>query len=112
MSNTNENEIFETLPVDLLERPSGGVRINMNSLSASERYIISHESGGETTAKNPHSSAFGLGQLLIANRRHYLGANANTTDPGLQLKAFRGYVRDRYGTADRAAAFWRSHHWY
>jgi hypothetical protein len=112
MSNTNENEIFETLPADLLERPSGGVRINMNSLSASERYIISHESGGETTAKNPNSSAFGLGQLLIANRRHYLGANANTTDPGLQLKAFRGYVRDRYGTADRAAAFWRSHHWY
>ena len=37
----------------------------MNSLGASERYIIQHESGGETTAKNPHSTAFGLGQLTI-----------------------------------------------
>ncbi len=106
------NEKLETIPSDLLTRPAGGVRINMNQLSASERYIISHESGGETTAKNPTSTASGVGQLLIANPRHYLGANANTTDPGLQLKAFRGYVRDRYGNADRAAAFWRSHHWY
>ncbi len=106
------NEKLETIPDDLLTRPSGGVRIDMSQLSASERFIISHESGGSTTAKNPHSTAFGLGQLLIANRRHYLGANANTTDPALQLRAFRGYVRDRYGNADRAAAFWRSHHWY
>lgn len=103
---------LQNLTPDQLDTAFGGVRINMNQLSASERYIISHESGGSTTAKNPHSTAFGLGQLLIANRRHYLGANANTTDPALQLKAFRGYVRDRYGNADRAAAFWRSHHWY
>lgn len=103
---------LENLSSDQLDIAFGGVRIDMGQLSASERYIISHESGGSTTAKNPSSTAFGLGQLLVANRRHYLGANANTTDPGLQLKAFRGYVRDRYGNADRAAAFWRSHHWY
>ncbi|HEY0254044.1 MAG TPA: hypothetical protein VGC41_21090 [Kofleriaceae bacterium] len=103
---------FETLEDTQLETAHGGVHINMNQLSSSERYIISHESGGSTTAKNPSSTAFGLGQLLIGNRRHYLGANANTTDPSLQLKAFRGYVKDRYGTADHAAAFWKSHHWY
>lgn len=103
---------FETIEAADLETANGGVHINMNQLNSSERYIIQHESGGSTTAKNPHSSAFGLGQLTIANRRHYLGANANTTDPGLQLKAFRGYVHDRYGTAQRAEAFWRSHHWY
>lgn len=108
---SNETD-FETLAADQLETANGGVHINMGQLSSSERYIIQHESGGSTTAKNPHSTAFGLGQLLIANRRHYLGANANTTDPGLQLKAFRGYVHDRYGNADRAAAFWRKHHWY
>lgn len=108
---SNETE-FETLAADLLETANGGVHINMGQLSSSERFIIQHESGGSTTAKNPHSTAFGLGQLLIANRRHYLGSNANTTDPGLQLKAFRGYVHDRYGNADRAAAFWRKHHWY
>jgi len=103
---------FETISLDQLATASGGVHIDTSSLSPAERFIIQHESGGSTTAKNPHSSAFGLGQLLIANRRHYLGSNANTTDPQLQLKAFRGYVRDRYGNADRAMAFWRSHHWY
>jgi hypothetical protein len=103
---------FEILSPDQLDIAFGGVKIDMSQLSSSERYIVQHESGGETTAKNPSSTAFGIGQLLIANRRHYLGSNANTTDPGLQLKAFRGYVKDRYGTADRAASFWRSHHWY
>ena len=108
---TNHTE-FQAIDVNELDTAQGGVRINMGQLSASERYIIQHESGGSTTAKNPTSTAFGLGQLLIANRRHYLGGNANTTDPSLQLKAFRSYVHDRYGNADRAAAFWRSHHWY
>ncbi len=106
------NATFDSIEDSELTRASGGVHINMGQLSPSERYIIQHESGGSTTAKNPHSTAFGLGQLLIANRRHYLGANAGTTDPGLQLRAFRSYVHDRYGNADRAAAFWRSHHWY
>lgn len=103
---------FETMTDDELLRAFGGVKIDMSQLSASEAFIIQHESGGETTAKNPHSTAFGLGQLILANRRHYLGSNANTTDPALQLQAFRGYVKDRYGNADRAAAFWRKNHWY
>ena len=109
---TKIDSAFEPLSSDQLESASGGVHINMSSLSPAERYIVQHESGGSTTAKNPHSTAFGLGQLLISNRRHYLGANANTTDPSLQLKAFRGYVHDRYGNASRAEAFWKSHHWY
>jgi hypothetical protein len=103
---------IQAISDEQLETASGGVKINMNQLSPGERYIIQHESGGSTTAKNPTSTAFGLGQLLIANRRHYLGANANTTDPTLQLQAFRSYVKDRYGNANRAEAFWKSHHWY
>lgn len=103
---------FETISDEQLDSANGGVKINMNQLSPAEHYIIQHESGGSTTAKNPHSTAFGLGQLLIANRRHYLGNNANTTNPTLQLQAFRGYVKDRYGNANRAEAFWKSHHWY
>ncbi len=62
--------------------PAVAATSTCRQLSPGERYIIQHESGGSTTAKNPGSSAFGLGQLLIANRRHYLGANANTTDAG------------------------------
>jgi hypothetical protein len=111
-SSMETNQLFDIIEDTELANASGGVHINMGGLSASERFIIQHESGGSTTAKNPHSSAFGLGQLIAANRRHYLGANANTTDPGLQMRAFRAYVHDRYGTADRAAAFWRRHHWY
>ncbi|HEY4059878.1 MAG TPA: hypothetical protein VGM39_24855 [Kofleriaceae bacterium] len=103
---------FDSISSQELDVACGGVQINMNQLSASERYIVQNESGGRTNAQNPTSTAFGIGQLTIANRRHYLGANANTQDPGLQLQAFRGYVHDRYGTADRAASFWRSHHWY
>jgi septal ring factor EnvC (AmiA/AmiB activator) len=90
----------------------GGGKCDLSGTSDAEYFIIMKESGGDPTADNPRSTAFGLGQLLIDGRRHYLGANADTTDCGLQLQAFRGYVRDRYGTAENARAFWLSHGWY
>jgi septal ring factor EnvC (AmiA/AmiB activator) len=90
----------------------GGGKCDLSGTSDAEYFIIMKESGGDPTADNPRSTAFGLGQLLIDGRRHYLGANADTTDCGLQLQAFRGYVRDRYGTAENARAFWVSHGWY
>ena len=90
----------------------GGGKCDLSGTSDAEYYIIMHESGGDPTADNPRSTAFGLGQLLIDGRRHYLGANANTTDCALQLQAFRGYVSDRYGTAQNARAFWVAHGWY
>jgi hypothetical protein len=94
---------------------SGGGGNLGGGLSAAERWIIMHESGGRTTAQNPTSTAFGLGQLLIANRQHYgaiLGVSPNTTDYGAQLSMFRMYVRERYGNAENAQAFWQAHHWY
>jgi len=93
----------------------GGGELKIGGLSAAENWIIGHESGGRTTAANPTSTAFGLGQLLIANRERYgaiLGVSPNTTDFGAQLQMFRMYVRDRYGTAENAKAFWQAHHWY
>jgi hypothetical protein len=87
---------------------SGGV-------SSAEQWIISHESGGSTTADNPTSTAFGLGQLLQSNRQAYgrqLGFDPNTTDYGQQLQMMRAYIADRYGTAQAAMAFWQSHGWY
>jgi septal ring factor EnvC (AmiA/AmiB activator) len=90
----------------------GGGKCDLSGTSDAEYWIIMRESGGDPTADNPRSTAFGLGQLLIDGRRHYLGANADTTDCGLQLQAFRGYVRDRYGTAENARAFWVAHGWY
>jgi hypothetical protein len=42
----------------------------------------------------------------------YLGRDYNTTDPLLQLYAMRLYIRDRYGTEDRALAHERIYGWY
>ena len=97
------------------EQPVGrgpGGRCDLSGTSAAEHWIIMHESGGDPTADNPTSTAFGLGQLLLGNRILYLGADYATIDCGKQLKAFRGYVRDRYGTAEAAKAFWQAHGWY
>jgi septal ring factor EnvC (AmiA/AmiB activator) len=95
-------------------RPAGGSgsRCDLSGTSAAEYWIILHESGGDPTANNPTSTAFGLGQLLLGNRILYLGEEYATTDCGRQLWAFRAYVRDRYGTAGRAKAFWQANGWY
>jgi hypothetical protein len=94
-------------------RPAGrGWRCDLSGTSPAEWFVIAHESGGDPTAANPRSTAFGLGQLLLDMRLRYLGVDYATTDCGKQLGAFRAYVRDRYGTAERAMAFWIAHHWY
>lgn len=94
-------------------RPTGlGGRCDLSGTSPAEWFIIAHESGGDPTAANPASTAFGLGQLLLGQRLRYLGNDYATTDCGRQLAAFRAYVRDRYGTAQAAMAFWLTHHWY
>jgi septal ring factor EnvC (AmiA/AmiB activator) len=90
---------------------SGG-RCDLSGTSAAEHWIIMRESSGHPTADNPTSTAFGLGQLLLGNRILYLGREYATTDCGRQLWAFRAYVRDRYGTAERAKAFWQANGWY
>ena len=93
--------------------PTGsGGRCDLSGTSAAELWIIMHESGGDPTADNPTSTAFGLGQLLLGNRVLYLGQDYATIDCGKQLGAFRAYVRDRYGTAEKAQAFWQANGWY
>jgi len=82
---------------------------------SSLNWIIQHESGGKTSAKNPSSTAFGLGQLLIANRQKYakaLGVSPDTTNYNDQLKMMEMYIKDRYGSPTAAKAFWEQHHWY
>jgi hypothetical protein len=89
-----------------------GRRCDLSGTSAAERWIIMRESSGDPTADNPTSTAFGLGQLLLGNRILYLGRQYATSDCGRQLWAFRAYVRDRYGTATTAQAFWQANGWY
>jgi cell wall-associated NlpC family hydrolase len=105
-------------PAPAAFRPSGGAGITVGQaagLSPAEAWIIDHESDGLTHADNPHSTAFGFGQLLEANRKAYgarFGFDPDTTDPGQQLTMFRAYVRDRYGTAENAQRFWQKNGWY
>src|ERR671912_2649008 len=89
-----------------------GRRCDLSGTSPAEHWIIMRESSGFPTADNPTSTAFGLGQLLLGNRILYLGRDYATIDCGRQLWAFRAYVRDRYGTAERAKAFWQANGWY
>jgi len=92
--------------------PTGSGHCDLSGASAAETWIIMHESGDNPFAQNPHSTAFGLGQLLLDLRIRLLGANFDTTRCDLQLQAFRAYVKERYGTAEAAQAFWMAHGWY
>jgi hypothetical protein len=106
-------DVFATLPADQLTRASGGAAsCDLSGLPASARSIIMAESGGDPTAKNPHSTAFGLGQLIVANRKALMGANYASTDCGAQLEAFTKYTKGRYGSFDKALSFRKSHGWY
>jgi phage-related minor tail protein len=88
-------------------------------LNRYERYIVAHESGGDVRANNPTSTAFGLGQLIEANRVAYarrLGFNVGreygdtgTTNYGQQLAMMRSYIKDRYGSSAAAYNYHVSH---
>lgn len=83
--------------------------------TGTEQALMLHESRGWPTARNPRSSAFGCGQLLVGHRRRFAHAChtvASTVDPSASMCLLRSYVHMRYGTAERALAFRRKHGWY
>ena len=93
-----------------------------STLKKPEKWILKRESGFSPTAANPTSSAYGLGQLILANRRRYApqvgadpageGYHTGTTDPCEQLRMMRLYIEDRYGSPKKAKKFWKHHQWY
>jgi hypothetical protein len=110
---TTVHDAFETLSAVELAIPSGAAsRCDLSGVPSAGREIIMAESGGDPTAKNPHSTAFGLGQLIVANRKALMGSNYASTDCGAQLDAFARYTKGRYGTFDNALAFRKQHGWY
>lgn len=109
---TTARDLFETIPANQLFRPSGGASCDLSHAPAAARSIIMAESGGDPTAKNPHSMAFGLGQLIVANRKAIMGSNFASTDCGAQYQAFEKYTKGRYGSFDKALSFRKSHGWY
>jgi len=98
---------LESLSEESLELVGGGF-----AMPADARWIMQHESNGNTHARNPHSTAFGAFQMLAANRKHYMGGDWQSTDMSKQYAAATHYVHDRYGSWSNAKAFWQRHRWY
>ncbi len=71
--------------------------------------LVEHESGWSPGAKNPTSSAFGLFQFLDSTWQSYLPeVPYGTRDPYWQAVGGLRYIKQRYGTPERAWAFWRA----
>lgn len=94
---------------------SGGASANgdwRSTLTPDETWLWTRESSLDPTADNPTSTAFGIWQGLAATRKQYLGKDWETTDPYKQIDAGRRYIKDRYGNAANAKAFWVRQGWY
>lgn len=71
--------------------------------------LVKHESSFSPQAKNPNSSAFGLFQFLDSTWKSNLPeVPYGTKDPYWQAVGGFRYIQQRYGTPERAWAFWQS----
>lgn len=74
--------------------------------------LIARESSFNPRAKNPKSTASGLFQFLDGTRANYGGTSVNWNDPYQQSLKGLQYIKDRYGTPEKALAFWDKNKWY
>lgn len=76
--------------------------------------LIGRESSWKPTADNPRSTAWGYGQFLDSTRKAYQKKfpNLNYNNPVHQIILTAAYVKDRYGTIDKALQFWDKNNWY
>ena len=75
--------------------------------------LVGRESSWSPTAKNPKSTAHGYAQFLNATRSNYeKKTGLNYSNPVHQLVMMAEYVKDRYGTPEKALAFWDKNKWY
>jgi muramidase (phage lysozyme) len=75
--------------------------------------LVGRESSWNPKAKNSSSSAHGLGQFLDSTVKAYekkYGIKYDT--PQNQLMLTMLYIKDRYGTPQKALEFWDQHKWY
>lgn len=74
------------------------------------RNILNKESHMNPKAKNPNSSAKGVGQLLDSTYAN-IGLK-HSTDPLSQVIASIAYISRHYGDTCKAWAFWQRHSYY
>jgi hypothetical protein len=75
-------------------------------------FIVAQESGGKVDAHSPVHSARGLFQLTAANYQMNPHGAASFGNAVEEAQGGIRYIRARYGSADKAVAFWRTHKWY
>lgn len=68
------------------------------------------ESGWNSNAQNPTSTAYGIGQFLDSTWKGVGGSK--TSDPRQQVQYMAQYIKNRYGSPSRALAFHIAHNWY
>lgn len=75
--------------------------------------IVKNESGFNPSAQNKTSTAYGYAQFLSSTRASYeKKMGISYSDPVNQIGMMAQYLKDRYGTAQNALAFWNKNHWY
>src|SRR5258706_4304370 len=102
---SNQNCEVEAIDLDQLVRVNGG-------MPASAHWIMMHESGGDTHARNPTSTAYGAFQMLKATRQQTMGADWQSSDLNKQYAGATKYVNSRYGGSDQAQSLLQRHQWH
>lgn len=74
-------------------------------------YIITKESGWNSTAANPVSSAYGLCQSLPGSKMASAGSDWQT-NAVTQMQWCNSYAQSRYGSWAGAYSFWISNNWW
>lgn len=74
-------------------------------------YIWTRESKWNPRAENPTSGAYGIPQAHPGNKMARFGSNWRYS-PLTQVRWGLWYVKDRYGSACKALAFFKAHGWY
>lgn len=93
--------------VQIVRQISGQKGWNANDWLA----VISLESGGSMTARNPSSGAYGIAQFINGPAEYaQWGGNVNTLAG--QLVAMANYIAARYGSPSAALAHEHAFHWY
>src|SRR5690242_5540588 len=74
--------------------------------------LVARESSYNPNAANPKSSAKGYFQFLDQTRKNYGGNKVDWSDPLVQTEAGIKYIKDRYGTPEKALQHWDEKGWY
>jgi len=75
-------------------------------------WIMAQESSGQVNARNPHSTAGGLFQLLRNNYDLNPNGIKSFGDDVEECQGGIRYIVQRYHSARAARQFWEKHHWY